>query len=86
MMVSVPHPTMPAASHEVEPPKFSGAAVVLEKVRKSFGSVVAVDDVSLDIGRGTIFSLLGPSGCGKTTTLRLIAGFADPDAGSIKVG
>jgi len=57
--------------------------VRLVGVRKRFGSVVAVDDVSLGIARGTIFSLLGPSGCGKTTTLRLIAGFEQPDAGDI---
>ena len=50
---------------------------------KRFGTVVAVDDVSIDIARGSIFSLLGPSGCGKTTTLRLIAGFEQPDAGDV---
>jgi len=50
---------------------------------KRFGTVVAVNDVSIDIARGSIFSLLGPSGCGKTTTLRLIAGFEQPDAGDV---
>jgi spermidine/putrescine ABC transporter ATP-binding subunit len=48
-------------------------------VSKSFGDVTAVDDVSFDIYRGEFFSLLGPSGCGKTTTLRLLAGFEEPD-------
>src|SRR5215210_1218651 len=48
-------------------------------VSKSFGEVKAVDDVSFDIQRGEFFSLLGPSGCGKTTTLRLLAGFEEPD-------
>ncbi|MCC7047307.1 MAG: ABC transporter ATP-binding protein [Alphaproteobacteria bacterium] len=57
--------------------------VRLEKARKAFGAVVAVNDVDLAIGRGTIFSLLGPSGCGKTTTLRLIAGFEQPTAGEV---
>jgi putative spermidine/putrescine transport system ATP-binding protein/spermidine/putrescine transport system ATP-binding protein len=52
---------------------------------KRFGAVVAVNDVSVDIPRGTIFSLLGPSGCGKTTTLRLIAGFEQPDAGDVYI-
>ena len=61
------------------------ADVRLVGVRKRFGATVAVDDVSLDIGRGTIFSLLGPSGCGKTTTLRLIAGFEQPDAGDVYI-
>ncbi|HEX8013430.1 MAG TPA: ABC transporter ATP-binding protein [Casimicrobiaceae bacterium] len=59
--------------------------VRLATVRKSFGAVVAVDKVDLEIRRGTIFSLLGPSGCGKTTTLRLIAGFEQPDAGEVYI-
>jgi spermidine/putrescine ABC transporter ATP-binding subunit len=59
--------------------------VRLESVRKAFGAVVAVHDVSLGIARGSIFSLLGPSGCGKTTTLRLIAGFEQPDAGEVYI-
>jgi spermidine/putrescine ABC transporter ATP-binding subunit len=63
----------------------SEADVRLDKVRKSFGAVVAVNDVTLDIARGTIFSLLGPSGCGKTTTLRLIAGFEQPSAGEVYI-
>jgi putative spermidine/putrescine transport system ATP-binding protein len=54
-------------------------------LRKSYGLVVAVDDVDLDIARGEFFTLLGPSGSGKTTTLRLIAGFERPDAGSIEL-
>jgi spermidine/putrescine transport system ATP-binding protein len=49
------------------------------RVSKSFGDVTAVDCVSFDIYRGEFFSLLGPSGCGKTTTLRLLAGFEEPD-------
>ena len=53
---------------------------------KRFGTTVAVDDVSLTIGRGQLFFLLGPSGCGKTTLLRLIAGFIEPSAGSIRFG
>jgi putative spermidine/putrescine transport system ATP-binding protein/spermidine/putrescine transport system ATP-binding protein len=59
--------------------------VRLATVRKSFGPVLAVDAVDLEIRRGTIFSLLGPSGCGKTTTLRLIAGFEHPDAGEVYI-
>ena len=61
------------------------ADVRLDKVRKTFGAIVAVNDVTLDIERGTIFSLLGPSGCGKTTTLRLIAGFEQPSAGEVYI-
>src|SRR5436853_5526869 len=58
-------------------------AIVLEAVAKSYGGVTAVDGVTLSIGDGEFFSLLGPSGCGKTTTLRMIAGFVEPDAGRI---
>ena len=59
------------------------AAIGLDRVSKRFGAVGAVDDVSLEIGEGEFFSLLGPSGCGKTTTLRMVAGFEQPDAGRI---
>jgi putrescine transport system ATP-binding protein len=55
----------------------------IEAVSKTFGTVRAVDGLSLDIGRGEFFALLGPSGCGKTTLLRMLAGFETPDAGRI---
>jgi spermidine/putrescine transport system ATP-binding protein len=58
-------------------------AIALRGVSKSFGGVGAVDDVTLEIAEGEFFSMLGPSGCGKTTTLRMIAGFEAPDAGSV---
>ncbi|HEY3933372.1 MAG TPA: ABC transporter ATP-binding protein [Gemmatimonadales bacterium] len=59
----------------------------LDRVSRRFRGVAAVDQVSLDIERGEFFSLLGPSGCGKTTTLRLIAGFDEPEAdgGTIRI-
>ncbi|HSC00219.1 MAG TPA: ABC transporter ATP-binding protein [Burkholderiaceae bacterium] len=57
--------------------------LALRHVVKRFAEVVAVDDVSLDIGAGEFFTLLGPSGCGKTTLLRLIAGLEQPDAGTL---
>ncbi|MBI3512945.1 MAG: ABC transporter ATP-binding protein [Proteobacteria bacterium] len=59
--------------------------VRLAGVTKTFGAVAAVRDVSLEIPRGSIFSLLGPSGCGKTTTLRLIAGFEQPTQGQVYI-
>jgi multiple sugar transport system ATP-binding protein len=62
------------------------ARVVLDHVSKHFGTVKAVDDVSLTIEDGEFFALLGPSGCGKTTTLRLVAGLELPTAGTIHIG
>jgi spermidine/putrescine transport system ATP-binding protein len=60
--------------------------VRLERVTKRFDDVVAVDDVSLEIERGSFFAMLGPSGCGKTTTLRMIGGFEEPTGGTIYLG
>lgn len=60
-------------------------ALELQSVRRQFGSVVAVDDVSLSVGRGEFVTLLGPSGSGKTSTLRLIGGFEALDGGSISI-
>jgi len=57
----------------------------LRRVVKTFGQVVAVDDISLRIERGEFVTLLGPSGCGKTTTLRMVAGLEQPTAGSIMI-
>jgi putative spermidine/putrescine transport system ATP-binding protein len=57
--------------------------VRLDGVTKRFGSVLAVDDITLDIGSGEFFALLGPSGSGKTTCLRMIAGFEQPTAGKV---
>ncbi|MEA2630431.1 MAG: spermidine/putrescine transport system ATP-binding protein, partial [Chloroflexota bacterium] len=59
------------------------AAVELRDVTKRFGAVVAVDAMDLTIADGAFYSFLGPSGCGKTTTLRMIAGFEQPTAGTI---
>jgi spermidine/putrescine transport system ATP-binding protein len=62
------------------------ADVRLERVTKRFDDTVAVDDLSLEIERGSFYALLGPSGCGKTTTLRMIGGFEEPTAGAIYLG
>jgi spermidine/putrescine transport system ATP-binding protein len=66
--VTAPEPTAP------EP------VVRFSRVTKSFGDIKAVNDISFDIRKGEFFSILGPSGCGKTTTLRLLAGFEEPDS------
>jgi spermidine/putrescine transport system ATP-binding protein len=60
--------------------------VRLERVTKTFGEALAVDDLSLDIAEGEFFSMLGPSGCGKTTTLRMIGGFEEPSRGTVFLG
>ncbi|HEV7268632.1 MAG TPA: ABC transporter ATP-binding protein [Falsiroseomonas sp.] len=60
--------------------------VHFEKVRKAFGSAVAVRELDLTIRGGEFVSLLGPSGCGKTTTLRMLAGLEFPTAGMISIG
>ena len=57
--------------------------VRLEGVVKRFNTVTAVDGLDLQVAAGEFFSMLGPSGCGKTTTLRIIAGFEQPDEGSV---
>jgi iron(III) transport system ATP-binding protein len=63
------------------------ATVRLKGLTKRFGEgQAAVRDLTLEVRHGELVSLLGPSGCGKTTTLRLIAGFLEPDAGEIWVG
>jgi len=62
------------------------AAVELKGLSKRYGAITVVDRIDLTIEHGSLVCLLGPSGCGKTTTLRLIAGFLEPDAGEILVG
>ncbi|WP_254765974.1 ABC transporter ATP-binding protein [Salinilacihabitans rarus] len=59
-------------------------ALELDGVTKRYGGTAAVEDVTLAVREGEFFTLVGPSGCGKTTTLRLIAGFEEPTAGTIR--
>ena len=63
----------------------SGGFLTLNRVRKEFNGVVAVEDFNLDVAEGEFVSFLGPSGCGKTTTLRMVAGFEPPSAGNIRL-
>lgn len=57
----------------------------LKNLHKSFGDVVAVDGLTVEIGRGEVFGLLGPNGAGKTTTISLITGLLTPDEGTIEI-
>jgi putative spermidine/putrescine transport system ATP-binding protein len=84
--------TAPSTASERSPSERAGSGgdgtpdVRLRGLTKRYGDVVAVDGVDLEIGRGEFFTLLGPSGSGKTTTLRMIAGFELPDAGTVELG
>ncbi len=65
------------------PPAAGGDVIVLDAVRKEFGSFVAVEHAEFAIARGEFFAMLGPSGCGKTTLLKMIAGFELPTSGRV---
>src|SRR6476659_10456074 len=78
--------TATGATPAIEPDQGSDTAdITLAGVRKTYGDVVAVDHVDLDIRRGEFFTMLGPSGSGKTTCLRMIAGFERPDSGRVRL-
>jgi ABC-2 type transport system ATP-binding protein len=62
-----------------------GDAVVIRGLRKTFGAIVAVNDLDLTIRRGEVFGLLGPNGSGKTTTIRMLCGLMAPTAGTASV-
>lgn len=61
-------------------------AVILKGIEKVYGGTIACTDINLSIDEGEFFTFLGPSGCGKTTILRLIAGFVQPEKGTIHLG
>ncbi|MCZ7539953.1 MAG: ABC transporter ATP-binding protein [Anaerolineae bacterium] len=73
-------------SHLMPDPAPDSEAVACRDLRKSFGSVRAVESLSFTLQRGELLALLGPSGCGKTTALRLIAGLERPDGGTVHLG
>ena len=82
MTLDLAAPARPAERDPAAPtPALRGVGLV-----KRFGPLAVVDGLDLSADHGELVALLGPSGCGKTTTLRLIAGFEDLDAGTIEVG
>src|SRR5215468_6090494 len=77
----------PAAVSLLEAPAAAGRrpAVEVAHLRKTYGTLVAVDDVSFDVAEGEIFGILGPNGAGKTTTVECVEGLRVPDRGSVRV-
>ena len=75
-----------ASTRPADPTAGASGEVVLSSVTKSFGSMTAVRDLDLQVRSGEFLSMLGPSGSGKTTVLRMIAGFEDVTAGTIRIG
>src|SRR5215207_7164218 len=82
---------MPVARTPASPPVpgrgelAGGTLVSLRSISKTFSNgTVALQNLSLDVGRGEFLSLLGPSGCGKSTALRIIAGLGEPTSGAIE--
>lgn len=72
-------------SSGVSSPSVAPIALECKGLSKRYGEVQALEEVDLTVPRGQVMALLGPSGCGKTTALRLIAGFGNPDAGTIAI-
>src|ERR1700728_2141712 len=81
----VPHVTSPVTSTQAGAAR-TAVEVRMQGLSRSYGAVVALDGLDLTVRAGELVALLGPSGCGKTTTLRLLAGLEDADAGTITVG
>jgi putative spermidine/putrescine transport system ATP-binding protein/mannopine transport system ATP-binding protein len=79
-------PNKPPAADTRTPGPGTGKPLSVSALRKTYGGVTAVDEVSMDIAAGEFVTFLGSSGSGKTTTLMMIAGFVEPDSGSITVG
>jgi ABC-2 type transport system ATP-binding protein len=82
-MTQLPAATAAATRPGAQPP--GGPAVEITHLRKAYGNVVAVDDVSLSVAEGEIFGILGPNGAGKTTAVECAIGLRAPDAGTVRL-
>ncbi len=63
----------------------AGVALRLQNIRRAFGDLTVIDNLSLDIVAGEFLAILGPSGCGKSTLLRIVAGLTPPDSGTLQI-
>jgi ABC-2 type transport system ATP-binding protein len=63
-----------------------GVLVEADRLRKTFGAITAVDDISLRVTQGEVLGFLGPNGAGKSTTMKMLTGFLEPDSGSARIG
>ncbi|MDT8265375.1 ATP-binding cassette domain-containing protein, partial [Roseomonas sp. DSM 102946] len=61
------------------------ALIEIDRLTKSFGGFTAVNDVSFNVGRGEVVGFLGPNGAGKSTTMKMLAGFVTPSAGTARI-
>ena len=85
MTTTAPQLRSVAAADAAAPPDAVPPAIRIRDLTKTFGDLVAVDDVTLDIGQGEFFVIVGPSGCGKTTLLRILAGLEPATSGTIAI-
>lgn len=72
------------ATHD-EDASHDGSAIVTQQLRKEFDDLVAVDDLDLTIGKGTLYGMIGPNGSGKTTTIKMLVGLLKPSSGTAEV-
>ena len=89
---AAPNPTAPVAPVAPAPAPFTVArpgdadlVIALDHISKAFGEVVAANDISLHVARGSVLGVIGPSGAGKTTTIRIISGGLTADSGTVSV-